>query len=472
MPTDATVRAFVEQNSAGFVEDLKDWLRIPSVSGDPERVADVRASAEWLAAKLRATGFPTVEIWETADGAGLPTVFAEWPSGDPDAPTVAVYGHHDVQPGTPVELWDYAPFEPVERDGKLYARGASDDKGQLFFHVLGLRAHLAATGRTAPAVNLKLIVEGEEESGSPNFAPLLRAHADRLACDVVVVSDTGMWDRETPSTVTGMRGLLAAQVDFRGTSGDVHSGSFGGTIPNALTELVRLLAQLHDEDRHVTIPGFYDGIVELTETERALFAKLPFDEAAWLRTAKAPAAVGEAGYSVLERVWARPTAELNGFWGGHTGHGSKTIVPAEAHAKVSFRLVAGQDPARIRKAFESWLADRVPSWISYETSYEGEGVRPCLTPLDHPALQSVTRALGRAFAAEPGGEPREILYTREGGSGPEADLQEVLGAPVLFLGISLPEDGWHAPNEKVDVANLLKGAEAAAYLWEDLAGNK
>ncbi|MGH6657757.1 MAG: dipeptidase [Actinocrinis sp.] len=472
MSTDAHVRTFVEQNSARFVEDLKDWLRIPSVSGDPDRVGDVRASAEWLAAKLRATGFPTVEVWETAGGAGLPSVFAEWPSGDPDAPTVAVYGHHDVQPATPLDLWENPPFEPTVRDGRLYARGASDDKGQMFYHLLGLRAHLAATGRGAPAVNLKLIVEGEEESGSPNFAALLRERADRLACDVVVVSDTGMWDRDTPSTVTGMRGLLAAQVDLRGPSGDVHSGSFGGAIPNPLTELVRLLAQLHDADRRVTLPGFYDGIVELGDTERGLFAKLPFDEAAWLRTAKSPAAVGEAGHTVLERVWARPTAEVNGMWGGHTGHGSKTIVPSEAHAKLSFRLVAGQDPIQVRDALKAWLAERVPSFIEYEVSFEGEGVRPCLTPLDHPALQSVTRALGRAFAEQAGGEPHEILYTREGGSGPEADLQEVLGAPVVFLGVALPEDGWHAPNEKVDVANLLKGAEAVAYLWEDLAGNK
>ena len=474
MSTDATVpaRTFVEQNSAGFVEDLKEWLRIPSVSADPDRFGDVRASAEWLAAKLRATGFPTVEVWETGGGAGLPTVFAEWPSGDPDAPTVAVYGHHDVQPATPLELWDTPPFEPQVRDGKLYARGASDDKGQLFFHVLGLRAHLAATGRSAPAVNLKLIVEGEEESGSPNFAALLREHASRLACDVVVVSDTGMWDRDTPSTVTGMRGMLAAQIDLRGPSGDVHSGSFGGAIPNPLAELVKLLAGLHDADGRVTLPGYYDGIVELTDTERRLFAELPFDEAVWLRTAKSPAAVGEAGFTTLERVWARPTAELNGVWGGHIGPGAKTIVPSEAHAKVSFRLVAGQDPAQVRKAFEAWLAERIPAYIQYDLSFESDGVRPCLTPLDHPALQSVTRALGRAFAEDPDGEPHRILYTREGGSGPEADLQEVLGAPVVFLGVSLPEDGWHAPNEKIDVAGLLKGAEAAAYLWEDLARNK
>jgi acetylornithine deacetylase/succinyl-diaminopimelate desuccinylase-like protein len=472
MSTDAKVRSFVDENAGGFVEELKEWLRIPSVSSDPDRVADVRASAEWLAAKLRTVGFPAVEIWETDGGAGLPSVFAEWPSGDPDAPTVTVYGHHDVQPGTPFELWEYAAFEPVLRDGTLYARGASDDKGQVYFHLLGLRAHLAATGRSTPAVNLKLIVEGEEESGSPNFGPLLRERADRLACDVVVVSDTGMWDRKTPSTVTGMRGLVAAQIDFRGTSGDVHSGSFGGAVPNALTEMVRLLAQLHDSERRVTLPGYYDGVVELTDDERRLFAKLPFDEAAWLRTAKAPAAVGEDGFTVLERVWARPTAEINGLWGGHTGHGTKTVVPSEAHAKLSFRLVAGQDLGRVRTSLERWLAERVPAWIEYEVSFEGDGVRPCLTPPDHHAVRSAMRALGRAFAAEPGGEPREILITREGGSGPEADLQDVLGAPVVFLGVALPEDGAHAPNEKVEIVNLLKGAEAAAYLWDELAGNK
>ncbi len=464
----AEIREFVEGNAAEIFTELKDWLRIPSISGDPERVADVRASAEWLADKLRAVGFPTVEVWETNGGRGLPAVFAEWPSESPSAPTVAVYGHHDVQPVTPLELWQTGPFEPTERDGRLYARGAADDKGQVYFHTLGLKAHLAATGRTAPAVNLKLIVEGEEESGSPNFAELLRARADRLACDVVVVSDTGMWAKDTPTSCTGMRGLIAVQVDFTGPAGDIHSGSFGGAIPNPITELVRVLAGLHDADRKVTLPGFYDGVVELTDTDRELIAKLPFDEKVWLGNARSTAAVGEAGFSTLERVWARPTAEINGIWGGHTGHGSKTIVPSEAHAKLSFRLVAGQEPSAIAKAFEAWLAERVPAGITASVHFEGEGVRPCLTPLDHPALQSVSRALGRAFAQDPA-SPREILYTREGGSGPEADLQDVLGAPVVFLGVSLPDDGWHAPNEKVDLDLLLKGAQAAAFLWEDLA---
>jgi acetylornithine deacetylase/succinyl-diaminopimelate desuccinylase-like protein len=469
--TDIAVRDFVEAHAAEFTRDLSEWLRIPSISGDPDRIGDVRASAEWLAAKLRSIGFPTVEIWETADGAGLPSVFAEWRSGEEGAPTALVYGHHDVQPVTPLELWQTGPFEPTERNGKLYARGAADDKGQVFFHLLGLRAHLAATGRTAPAVNLKLLIEGEEESGSPHFPALLRAEADRLACDAVIVSDTGMWAKDTPTSCTGMRGLIAVQVDFTGPSGDIHSGSFGGAVPNPITELVRVLSQLHDEDRRITLPGFYDSVVELTDTDRELFAKLPFDEQTWLGNAKSSAAAGEAGFSTLERVWARPTAEINGIWGGHTGHGSKTIVPSEAHAKLSFRLVAGQEPTEVRKAFEVWLAERVPAGITFSTHFEGDGVRPCLTPLEHPALQSVSRALGRAFAAEPGGEPREILYTREGGSGPEADLQDVLGAPVVFLGVSLPDDGWHAPNEKVDLDLLLKGAQAAAFLWEDLAAN-
>jgi acetylornithine deacetylase/succinyl-diaminopimelate desuccinylase-like protein len=468
--SDKEVRAYVEAHADAYFDELKDWLRIPSISGDPDRKDDVRRSAEWLAAKLRETGFPTVEIWETAGGEGLPAVFAEWPSGDADAPTVAVYGHHDVQPVDPVELWETPPFEPTVRGDRLYARGAADDKGQLSFHILGLKAHLAATGRTAPAVNLKVIAEGEEESGSPNFHALLEERRDRLKADIVVVSDTGMWSEDTPSTCTGMRGMVSGQIDFSGPATDVHSGSFGGAIPNPVTELVRVLAAVHDENGHITVPGFYDDVVELTETDRELFAKLPFDEQQWLANAKSTDAVGEAGFTTLERVWARPTFEINGIWGGHTGHGSKTIVPSEAHAKFSMRLVAGQQPADIQKKFEDWLQQHVPAGIRCVGTWESDGVKPCLTPLDHPALQSVVRSMGKAFGSPD--SPREILYTREGGSGPEADLQEVLAAPVVFLGISLPSDGWHGPNEKVDMPLLLKGAEAAAYLWTDLAENR
>ncbi|MGW3571561.1 dipeptidase [Streptomyces sp. NPDC000941] len=459
--TDIAVRAYVDAHRAAFLDDLAEWLRIPSVSADPARADDVRRSAEWLAASLTATGFPVIETWPTA---GAPAVFAEWPSGDPDAPTVLVYGHHDVQPAAREDGWHTEPFEPAVRDGRLYARGAADDKGQVFFHTLGVRAHLAATGRTAPAVNLKLIVEGEEESGSPHFAELIRAHADRLACDTVIVSDTGMWSEDTPTVCTGMRGLADCQIDLHGPDQDIHSGSFGGAVPNPATEAARLAAALHDADRRVAIPGFYDGVVELTDRERELFAELPFAEAAWLRSAHSHATLGEAGHTTLERIWARPTAEVNGIGGGYQGPGGKTIVPSYAQLKLSFRLVAGQDADKVELSVREWVAARIPDGIRHEITF-GNATRPCLTPLDHPALQSLARAMGRAFGTK-------IRFTREGGSGPAADLQDVLGAPVLFLGISVPSDGWHAPNEKVELDLLLKGAETAAYLWGEFAENR
>jgi acetylornithine deacetylase/succinyl-diaminopimelate desuccinylase-like protein len=458
---DDGVRDHIAANSAAFFSDLTEWLRIPSISADPAHVADVRASAEWLAATLRRSGFPVVEIWETAGG-GLPAVFAEWPSGDPDAPTVTVYGHHDVQPVEPLELWETAPFEPTVRGEQLVGRGTADDKGQVLFHTLGVRAHLAATGRSAPAVNLKLLVEGEEESGSPHFADLLTRHRERLVCDVVVVSDTGMWDRDTPSVTTAMRGMTDCQIDFHGPDVDLHSGSFGGSVPNPLHALCRVLADLHDDGGRVTLPGFYDRVIPLTGVERELFARLPFGAEQWLGTTRSRAEQGEEGYTALERVWARPTAEINGVWGGHTGPGPKTIVPSDAHAKVSFRLVADQEPLQVQRQLREWLAARVPPGIDWQVTFSGEGVRPCMTPLDHPALQALTRSMARAFG-------QQILYTREGGSGPEADLADVLKAPVVFLGMGLPDDRPHAPNEKVDMPLLLKGAEVAAYLWEDLA---
>ncbi|MFH8365711.1 dipeptidase [Streptomyces sp. NPDC018031] len=455
---DTAVRAFVEDHREAFLDDLAQWLRIPSVSADPDRADDVRRSARWLADALAGTGFPTVEVWDTP---GAPAVFAEWPSGDPEAPTVLVYGHHDVQPAAREDGWHTDPFEPVISGGRMYARGAADDKGQVFFHTLGVRAHLAATGRTAPAVNLKLLIEGEEESGSPHFPALVRARAERLACDAVIVSDTGMWSEDTPTVCTGMRGLTDCQIDLHGPDQDIHSGSFGGAVPNPAMEAARLAAALHDEDLRVTIPGFYDGVIELTARERELLAELPFDEDGWLRTAHSHATHGEAGQSTLERIWARPTAEVNGIGGGYQGPGGKTIVPSTAQLKLSFRLVAGQDAEAVQRSVRDWVAERLPAGIRHEITFWG-ATRPCLTPLDHPALRSVVRAMGRAF-------DKPIRFTREGGSGPAADLQDVLGVPVLFLGISVPSDGWHAPNEKVELDLLMKGVETAAYLWDDLA---
>ncbi|WP_018658148.1 dipeptidase [Actinomadura flavalba] len=453
------VRGYIAEHRDEFLTDLKEWLAIPSISGDPAHAPDVRASADWLAAHLRRIGFPVVEVWDTG---GHPAVFAEWTAADPGAPAVVVYGHHDVQPVEPLGQWDTDPFTPVERGDRLIGRGTSDDKGQVFFHTLGLRAGMAATGATAPPVTIKLLVEGEEESGSVHFADLLRARRDRLDCDMIVISDTTMWSADVPSMCTGMRGLTEAELTLRGPASDLHSGSFGGAVPNPLHAMAAMLAGLHDADGRVTLPGFYDDVVPLTAEERALFAKLPFDEDAWLRTAgESRAAHGEAGYTTLERIWARPTAEVNGLWGGHTGPGGKTIVPSEAHAKLSFRLVAGQDPATVEDQFRAWVAQRTPSGVEAEVRTSGGGVRPCFSPIDAPGVRAARAALEKAFGTE-------VLFTREGGSGPEADLADILGAPLVFLAVGLPGDRIHAPNEKVEIPLLLKGAEAVALLWEDL----
>jgi acetylornithine deacetylase/succinyl-diaminopimelate desuccinylase-like protein len=442
------IREHVRANAQRLYDDLDAFLRIPSISSQPDHAGDVRRSAEWLADRLRRAGFPTVEIWETP---GHPTVFAEWPSDVKDAPVLLVYGHHDVQPVDPLESWHTPPFEPTIRGDELFGRGAIDDKGQVLFHLLALEAWLTTHGRNAPPVTLKFVVEGEEEQGSPHFARLLVERRDRLACDVVVVSDTGIFDRDTPTMCVGMRGLVSAQIDMHGPEFDLHSGSFGGAVPNPLTTLVHLLAALHDDK----------GRVALTDRERDLYSRLPFDEAGFLRTAGSTAATGEEGYTTLERIWARPTCELNGIWGGYQDAGTKTIVPTDAHAKLSFRLVAKQEPADVRRLLEEHVERSTPEGLRSKVTWESAGVRPCFTPLDHPALRAATRAMERAFG-------KQILYMREGGSGPEADLAEVLEAPVIFLGVGLPDDRIHSPNERVVLPMLLIGAEAAAYLLDEL----
>jgi acetylornithine deacetylase/succinyl-diaminopimelate desuccinylase-like protein len=453
-------RQYVDAHRDELLADLDQWLRIPGISAQPEHHGDVARSAEWFAEAARATGFPTVEIWPTK---GLPAVYAEWPSDDPDAPTVVVYGHHDVQPVDPIESWHTDPFDPTVDGDVLRARGASDDKGQLLFHLLGLRAHLAATGRTSPAVSLKFLIEGEEESGSPNFEDLLAERRDRLDCDVVVVTDTGMLAPDVPSTVTGMRGLVVCTVDFHGPDLDLHSGVFGGAVPNPATAVARLAGALHDDAGRVLIPGFYDDVLELTDDERELFARVPASDTDFLAVAHSRALAGEQGYSTLERIGARPTAEVNGLWGGYLGDGSKTIVPTDAHLKLSFRLVANQDPRKIVAAVEQFVAEHTPPGIDNRIEWEGEGVAPCLVPLDTPAYLALTDAISRAFDGAP------VLPTREGGSGPEAAIQQALDVPLVFLGVGLPDDQIHAPNEKVTLPMLYKGAEAAALLWDNFA---
>jgi acetylornithine deacetylase/succinyl-diaminopimelate desuccinylase-like protein len=451
---------FTAAHAAGFSRALRDWLSIPSVSADPAHHGDVRRSAQWLAGYLRESGFPVAEVWETT---GLPAVYAHWPAADPGAPRVLVYGHHDVQPAALADGWDYEPFQPREQDGRIFGRGVSDDKGQVLLHVLGVRAALAASGGQAPPVTLTLLIEGEEESGSPHFAQLLRERQEQLRPDVTVISDTTMWGADTPSICTGMRGLVDAEITVAGPSRDLHSGSFGGGVPNPAHVLASLLAGLHDENGHVTLPGFYDDVLPLSERERALLAKLPFDEESWLADAgDSRATYGEAGYTTLERVWARPTAEVNGLWGGHTGPGGKTIIPRAAHAKLSFRLVADQEPAKVAAALGEYLEQAAPAGCVV-TFTAGTGVRPSRSDIGSPAVAAARRAMERAFGTE-------VLFTKEGGSGPEADLADILGAPLVFVAVGLDADRIHAPNEYVDLSRLLRGAEAVAYLWEELAG--
>jgi len=453
------VRDYIAASAADFSRALREWLAIPSISADPAHHGDVRASAQWLADYLRETGFPVVEVWETG---GLPSVYAHWPAADASAQRVLVYGHHDVQPAALDDGWDYEPFAPYEQDGKIFGRGASDDKGQVLFHALGIRALLATRDDEPPPVSITMLIEGEEESGSPNFAALLEQRKDQLKPDVIVVSDTTMWAADTPSICTGMRGAVKAEITVTGPTRDLHSGSFGGGVPNPAHALASLLAGLHDADGRVTLPGFYDDVVPLTEQERALLAKLPFDERSWLTDAGDSGATdGEAGYSTLERIWTRPTAEVNGLWGGHTGLGSKTIIPKAAHAKLSFRLVADQEPASILESLQKYVNTHTPNGL-VTTVLAGSGVRPCRSAIDSPAVAAARRAMERAFGTE-------VLFTKEGGSGPEADLADILGAPLVFVAVGLDADRIHAPNEYVDLSRLLRGAESVAYLWEELA---
>jgi bifunctional pyridoxal-dependent enzyme with beta-cystathionase and maltose regulon repressor activities/acetylornithine deacetylase/succinyl-diaminopimelate desuccinylase-like protein len=455
-----TPREHIAGHREEFLADLDQWLRIPGISAQPGHHADVQRSAEWFTDAARRAGFPAAEVWPTA---GLPACYAEWRSGDADAPTVLVYGHHDVQPVDPVESWRTDPFVP-EIDGDLLrARGASDDKGQILCHLLGLGAHLAAAGRTSPAVTLKFLIEGEEESGSPNLRALLAQQRERLSCDLVVVTDTAMLAADTPSTVTGMRGLVSCTVDMHGPSLDLHSGVFGGAVPNPAAALARLAGALHDEQGRVNIPGFYDDVAELSSDDRALLAKVPHDPAEFLAVAKSRALSGEAGYSTLERLGARPTAEVNGIWGGYLGNGRKTVVPADAHLKLSFRLVANQDPATITASTEQFVADHTPAGINHTITWDGDGLPPCTVPLGTLAYTALTDAISRAFDGAP------VLPTRSGGSGPAATIQAALNVPLLFLGVGLPDDQIHAPNEKASLSMLYRGAEAVALLWDNLA---
>ena len=450
--------SYVEHERDRIVDTLLAWLRIPSISAHPDRAGDVQRSAEFTAALLSDCGLEHVGIIDTP---GRPAVYGDWLHAGPDAPTVVVYGHHDVQPVDPLDLWKTPPFEPEIRDGECFARGAIDDKGQVLYQAEAVRGLLGRDG-SLPC-NVKFLIEGEEEVGSPHFEALLVGERDRLACDLIVVSDTGMLSPDIPSTCVSMRGLVGMHVHLRSGRTDLHSGMFGGAVPNAALAAAELAAALHDGDGRVAIPGFYDAVLPLSDVEQASLDAVPFDTDEWMAQAGVTATAGEAGRSVLERIGSRPTAEVVGITGGYAGPGVKTIVPATADLTVAMRLVADQQPGPIIDAFRAWVDAHLPPGVTADVTSEGGGVAPAHTPVDHPAVGALARVIERVWGKPP-------LFTREGGSGPEEALGRVLDAPLLFLGVGLPGDRIHAPNERMVMDQFWKGLLAAGELWPELAG--
>jgi acetylornithine deacetylase/succinyl-diaminopimelate desuccinylase-like protein len=446
---------FINVNRDRYIDEMKRYLAIPSISALPEHKADVRKCAEWTRDEMSRIGLQNCRLEETP---GHPIVYGEW-LGAPGAPTILFYGHYDVQPVDPLHLWTSPPFEATIRDGEIFARGAADDKGQVFMHFKAVEAHLKQTG-TLP-VNMKFLIEGEEEVGSANLDNFIRAHKDLLKADVVVISDSPMFDRGIPSICYGLRGLAYFQIDLRGSKSDLHSGSFGGAVANPAMVLAQMLAQMTDKSGRVKIDGFYDDVVELRPEERAEWEKLPFNEKKYRQDLGAPKLFGETGYTTLERVWARPTFEVNGLLSGFTGEGAKTVLPAVSMAKVSMRLVPNQDPDKIAQLFEAYVQKVAPKTVELKVT-RMHGGKPWMTAFDNPYVQAAGRAIEQGFGQRP-------VFNREGGSIPVVStFQEELGLPCVLFGVGLPDENAHAPDEKLDLCNFHGGVIASAYLYKEI----
>ena len=439
--------------------ELLEWLAIPSISTLPERTGDVRRAAEWLNKKLEGIGFIT-QILETA---GHPVVYAEKLEAA-GAPTVLLYGHYDVQPVDPIGEWTADPFAPVVRDGEIVARGSTDDKGQVYAHVKALEIMLRDGGKLP--VNLKILIEGEEEIGSPNLEAFVKAQADRLTCDVVVISDGSMFAPGVPTLTTGLRGLCYLEVHVQGASKDLHSGQYGGAVANPIQALAQIIQSLRDGNGKILVPGIYDHVRAVSETELEGWRKLPFSESDFASSVGVDALPGEPNYSVLERLWARPTLEINGIWGGFSGEGQKTVLPAKAGAKISLRLVPDQSPDEIFKLVNAHIAGLELPGVRVDV--KKLHTAPCaLVDANSPAAQLALRALERAY---PG---KDVAFVRSGGSIPVVSVfSQVLSAPVLLVDYGLPNDGAHGPDERFTLECFKKGIEVSGYLYEELADLK
>ncbi|MFH1765611.1 MAG: dipeptidase [Gemmatimonadota bacterium] len=449
------VKGYIDGEMGRFQEELFEFLRIPSVSARSEHSGDIQRAAAWVADRMRDAGLSA----SVMDTPGHPVVLGEWKGAGLEAPTLLIYGHYDVQPPEPLDEWDSPAFEPTVRDGNLFARGASDDKGQLFLHIKALEAQLKGAGGLP--VNIVMVAEGEEEIGSPNLVPFVKAHRERLKCDAVVVSDSSMFAPGLPSLLFSLRGLAYFEIHVQGPAGDLHSGSYGGAVVNPGNVLARVVDSLKNEDGSVAIPGFYDDVMDWDEKTREAIGALPFDLDGFRGEVGAPGLNGEAGFSLLERLWIRPTCDVNGLLCGYTGEGAKTVLPARAMAKVSFRLVPNQDPARVAELLKKHIARIAPPEVKVRVE-ELHGGRPWKAELEGRFFEAAKAALQKAFGTAP-------VLTGEGGSIPiVVDFQEILEAPVLLMGFAPPGANMHAPNEWIPLENFENGIRAVAQFYTEL----
>jgi len=451
---------FAALNYDRFLSELIEFCKIPSVSADKNRISDMKTCAKWISDALKGVGFQHVHINETK---GHPIITGEI-KATKGAPTILIYGHYDVQPEDPIELWQTPPFSPVIKNEKIYCRGSSDDKGQLFIHLKAIESWMKAEGSLP--VGVKVLFEGEEEIGSANLQPFIKINHKQLAADCVLVSDTGMYAPGLPTITYGLRGICYVQVDMKAAATDLHSGSYGGAVANPCNILATLIASAKDKNQKIRIPGFYDDVIPVTAKESKNIAGLKYNEKNFLKSIGAPEVYGEKGYTTLERLWCRPTFEVNGIWGGYTGEGSKTVLPSEAHAKISMRLVPNQNPEKIAKQFKKFIETNAPKSVTMKMTGLHGGF-PFLTPLDNPFLSAAGKSLKDAF------KTKNVAFIREGGSIPiVVDFANILKAPVVLMGFGLATDMAHAPNENFDLKNFRSGIDAVIRFFQEASGLK
>jgi len=448
---------YINDNRNNFVDELKEFLKIPSISTNPENKEDVRKCADYVKQQLDLIGLQNVEIYKTP---GHPIVYGDWLKAGDDKTTVLIYGHYDVQPVDPLNLWTDPPFSPVVRKDNIYARGSADDKGQVFIHMKSIQAHII-NNKSLP-INIKFLIEGEEEIGSVNLDSFIEKNKELLKCDYVIVSDTAMFDYDVPSICYGLRGLAYMQVEVTGANRDLHSGSFGGAVDNPINALAHIICKLKNEKGKVLIDGFYDDVLPLTKKERAEYSKLPFDEKKYIEGLEVDELFGEEGYSTIERASGRPTLDCNGIWGGFQGEGAKTVLPSKAAAKISMRLVPNQEPEKIEKLFIDYVKKVSPKSVKVVAN-SLHGGKGAITPLDSPGIDAAVEALKKGFGREP-------VFVREGGSIPVVNtFQTLLNSPTILLGFGLPDENAHSPDEHLNLNNFHRGILSIAHYFNELS---